>query len=382
MKKLTVLLAILFLFVASSAIARPAWDFKQPPIKVTDCSGFTVEGILCWDTDDDILYVGTGSGVDAIGGSGVGAATIDGSISDHAVPRGTAVGTELQDSNITIDDSDNIDQPKTARYKQGGKTLGKIYYSTSFPTADNDGVDTAALGIQFDIGDVWVVDTAGAGVDLFIVCWDNSTGAAVWTALTKGTASAGDNTVPTFQGSGGTLGETDVTIDGSNNITGVTSIRSTTYNIDDGNDIEATITAADGGKVIIAGIGNTNNEALQFDMETTANAVGVSSSTGVDTIDYGSIGDKTTGARALGIQTASKSTTYTIGTDDMRECYGGVIYVTSAATITACDALDAQMNFTVITIGAIAVSLDTQTDDLMNLDGTPLDDGDKKYSRG
>jgi len=77
------------------------------------------------------------------------------------------------------------------------------------------------------------------------------------------------------------------------------------------------------------------------------------------------------------ITTASKSAAYTIGTDSAQECYGGVIYVTSAAVMTACDALTAKMSFSVITIGAIAVSVDVQADDKMVLDGTTLDDGDK-----
>ena len=73
----------------------------------------------------------------------------------------------------------------------------------------------------------------------------------------------------------------------------------------------------------------------------------------------------------------SKSAAYTIGSTAIKECYGGVVYVTSAATITACHNLADGMNFTVITIGAIAVSLDVQSDDRMYLDGTALDDGDK-----
>lgn len=72
---------------------------------------------------------------------------------------------------------------------------------------------------------------------------------------------------------------------------------------------------------------------------------------------------------------AKKSAAYTVGTDDPRECYGGIIYVTSAATITACDNLADGMNFTVLTVGAIAVSVDPQNDDLMVLDGTALTDG-------
>lgn len=75
--------------------------------------------------------------------------------------------------------------------------------------------------------------------------------------------------------------------------------------------------------------------------------------------------------------TASKAAAYTVGTDSAGECYGGTVYVTSAAVITACDGLVDGMKFTVITIGAIAVSVDVQSDDRMYLDGTALDDGDK-----
>lgn len=76
------------------------------------------------------------------------------------------------------------------------------------------------------------------------------------------------------------------------------------------------------------------------------------------------------------VATASKTGAYTIGTDDPREPYGGVIYVSSAATITA-PAIAAGMSFSVVTIGAIAVSVDVNASDRMYLDGTALDDGDK-----
>ena len=76
------------------------------------------------------------------------------------------------------------------------------------------------------------------------------------------------------------------------------------------------------------------------------------------------------------VPTNSKAANYTIGTDDAIESYGGVIYVTSAATITA-EAIAVGMSFTVITIGAIAVSVDVNASDRMYLDGTALDDGDK-----
>ena len=76
------------------------------------------------------------------------------------------------------------------------------------------------------------------------------------------------------------------------------------------------------------------------------------------------------------VATGSKATTYTIGTDSADESYGGTIYVTSATTITA-PAVVAGMNFTVVTIGDIAVSLDLNAADKMVLDGVTLADGDK-----
>jgi hypothetical protein len=90
----------------------------------------------------------------------------------------------------------------------------------------------------------------------------------------------------------------------------------------------------------------------------------------------GSIDVEHLSASAVRTTTASKSAAYTIGTDNAKEAYGGTIYVTDAATITA-PAVSAGMSFTVITIGNIAVSLDVNASDRMYLDGVALDDGDK-----
>lgn len=82
------------------------------------------------------------------------------------------------------------------------------------------------------------------------------------------------------------------------------------------------------------------------------------------------------------VVTASKSSAYTIGTDDIRECYGGHIFVTGNAVITACDGLDPNMSFSVSVIGAYTISLDVQSDDRQVLDGKVLDDGDKATGTG
>jgi hypothetical protein len=72
----------------------------------------------------------------------------------------------------------------------------------------------------------------------------------------------------------------------------------------------------------------------------------------------------------------STAANYTVGTTDPRELYGGIIYVTSAATITL-PAVAVGASVTVITIGAIAVSVDPNASDLIYLDGVALSDGDK-----
>ncbi len=70
------------------------------------------------------------------------------------------------------------------------------------------------------------------------------------------------------------------------------------------------------------------------------------------------------------------ATNYTIGTNDPMELYGGMIYVTAAATITV-PAVAFGANFSVLTIGAVAVSVDPNASDLIVRDGTAQADGEK-----
>ena len=85
---------------------------------------------------------------------------------------------------------------------------------------------------------------------------------------------------------------------------------------------------------------------------------------------------KTTGLLSGGVVTKTTAANYTVGTTNAAESYGGIIYVTSACTVTL-EAIANGMSVTVITIGAIAVSVDTNASDKMVLDGVTLDDGDK-----
>lgn len=76
------------------------------------------------------------------------------------------------------------------------------------------------------------------------------------------------------------------------------------------------------------------------------------------------------------ITVKSTATNYTVGTTSALELYGGVIYATAACTI-AIPAVVSGVNFTVITIGNFAVSVDPDATDLIVLDGTSLADGEK-----
>ena len=85
-----------------------------------------------------------------------------------------------------------------------------------------------------------------------------------------------------------------------------------------------------------------------------------------------------TNTNGNGLKVHAAGGTYTIGTTDPDECFGGVVYVTTAgATLNACPAV-AHTKFTVITVGAIQVILDpdqTGTEDTVVLDGTALAQG-------
>jgi predicted outer membrane repeat protein len=79
------------------------------------------------------------------------------------------------------------------------------------------------------------------------------------------------------------------------------------------------------------------------------------------------------GELRAGVQTGTYAASATNTAAQMR---GGVIYVTGAATITL-PAVNAGDSVTIITIGAVAVSVDPNGSDKIWLDGVALDDGDK-----
>jgi hypothetical protein len=194
-------------------------------------------------------------------------------------------------------------------------------------TALGTGVATA-LGVNANAGGGLIV-LADPGADR-IPFWDDSAGAFVF--LTVGTG----------------LDLTTTTLTATANANAVTL---------------ASAAAGAGLLIVSAGADRT---ATATDTVGTINAT---------TIAAGAV---TLGGATVAVRPAVKITaaSYTVGTTDPNELYGGVIYVTSAATITI-PAVAAGASFTVITIGAIAVSVDPNASDLIVLDGTALSDGDK-----
>jgi hypothetical protein len=121
---------------------------------------------------------------------------------------------------------------------------------------------------------------------------------------------------------------------------------------------------------VVTGTAGTSGNLVQW------NASGGVADSTVATADVLTTAESGVPAGGIPVVTKVATTSYTIGTTDAAEAWGGVIYVTGAATITA-PAIAAGMSFTVITIGAVAVSVDVNASDLMTLDGVVLDDGDK-----
>ncbi len=91
------------------------------------------------------------------------------------------------------------------------KKLGiAAWVSSSAPTVNNDGVDTAGTGRTFEIGDIWIKTTATVAL---YFCTSNTTGAAVWNQSASGGGLSTDNGILPF----GKHISTDVTITSDKN---------------------------------------------------------------------------------------------------------------------------------------------------------------------
>lgn len=206
MKKIFSLVLALILLISSLAYATDDAVIvgKEFSIKRTDCSPFIVDGQACYDTDDDILYVGNGTTAVAASG-GTGDVTSAGDCTSGACLDGTSDGGTY----IKFYDAQGDGQLVT-----GNLTAARVWTtpdSTGTIALTNGNVATAtalaANGADCSAGQ------APLGVDASGVV------ESCWTPV-SGPASSTDNTIPRYDGTTGKLLQgSSVTIDDSNNMT-------------------------------------------------------------------------------------------------------------------------------------------------------------------
>lgn len=81
-------------------------DYTGVDVYDTDCSSYTSEAMLCWDTDDDILYIGDGTA--SVPATDPNVTTATSVIADNTVVRGDGGARGVQGSNATLDDVGNL----------------------------------------------------------------------------------------------------------------------------------------------------------------------------------------------------------------------------------------------------------------------------------
>lgn len=133
MKKLLIFVALYLLVVASPsfAIQSGIGGGGGADVQSTDCSSYTDEGFTCWDTDDNVFYVGDGEGgIQAIGPGTPGAGDIEsvgncsaGNCFSSTNPSsGSALFVDT-DLIIHLDENNNSASPESFQILDGANTL-------------------------------------------------------------------------------------------------------------------------------------------------------------------------------------------------------------------------------------------------------------------
>ncbi len=152
----------------------------------TSCSSGIAEGQICWDSDTEALYVGTGSGIQLIGGSGGGDITAVGNIATGDAFTSGTPGLELYfatsgflglgssagnisftDSGTDVIDINNANLDVNANTLVGSTaTIDFSEFDVSGTTGSvtiNDGGDLGQVSIEGTILDIDSLTFAGAG---------------------------------------------------------------------------------------------------------------------------------------------------------------------------------------------------------------------------
>ncbi len=127
MKRILAVILLVLCF-AMNAHAGPltgkTWVFQS-----TDCSAFIIEGVVCWDTDDDILYVGNGAAAKAI-------ASIDSPTFTTQITTPLIYGSSAANGDITIEGTSS--GTKTTSYVILQPTAGNVGIGVTSPLASLD----------------------------------------------------------------------------------------------------------------------------------------------------------------------------------------------------------------------------------------------------
>ena len=148
-------------------IASPAWagfrqneqtgkkDYTGIDVQSTDCSAQTVEGRICWDTDNDTLCVGTGAACTTISGSSTN------SFETITPPAGTSPVADSATDTLTLTETSFLTLTGTA----ATDTIDITQVTTDLGTDGLIAANAVALGT--DTTNAYVTDlTAGTYIDV------------------------------------------------------------------------------------------------------------------------------------------------------------------------------------------------------------------------
>lgn len=244
----------------TGAEIKTAYESEADTNAFTDAEQTKLAAISGTNTGDEVAASTTVAGISELATS----AEIDtGTDNTRTITPVGLAGSALQTKVDGIESGATADQTGTEIVSAVDTELGQSTWKTQA---------TRAL-LNIDTTDSVVFGNLELGADGAVTLDEHSTAAGTPAAGKVAIYAKADGKLYIKDDTGT---ETDLTSTGSGSLG--SNLASTTDDITSNN-----------GTIRLAGSGGTNNEDLDFDFETTANTVGVSSSTGVATIDFGTI---------------------------------------------------------------------------------------------